>query len=556
MLFYAINGTGLGHLSRQLALMTQAKALCDILGVPTHFAVVTTSDASHVANDFLVYKLPSKSSAAALDVDRATFVADSKLFISNLVAGMRPDVLVMDTVPEGSFQEFAFCRSYAQKTAFVDRHKDEKQQASAMHSAHLKLYDRVLVPDDADAAARHPSSVALGSRCRFVGKVHNVRREDLMTPSQVRDAFAIEDGKKVLYVSAGGGGKTGGMLDVVIDALHARDDVHLLVGYGPLWTGPVRRGPNITPLTSPHVWRVFGGVHGALSAAGYNTYHELLAAQVPSVFYAQRRGMDRQDERVAHGVERGWHLGLMPSAFVDDVMPSTGDINAAVDKLFEEPTYAAVSSTLAKRDLDNGAFFGAVELLRLAASVPGCAVQAQSLDDVVALRSAFVGDDFSSAVQWLQAWERCAQDVSLVDDKRRERVDTADTDMRFAARMASSMRACLEHGVVEDDDDALDVLHAFASGVRVRDDVEERQLRDAWLTCADLWVEHLQVLPWLRAHVRRKDLRQVSMMLADGVDEEPSAVHMLSQMTPARVLTATTFLDEVAAAASSARESG
>lgn len=46
--------------------------------------------------------------------------------ISNIVAGTRPDLLVMDTQPQGAYQGFVFLRDYAKATLFIDRRKDRE----------------------------------------------------------------------------------------------------------------------------------------------------------------------------------------------------------------------------------------------------------------------------------------------------------------------------------------------------------------------------------------------------------------------------------------------
>ena len=63
LLFYAINGTGLGHLTRLLAVARSCRELLDALEQEADIRFLTSSEASEVVWDFPVYKLPSKTVA-------------------------------------------------------------------------------------------------------------------------------------------------------------------------------------------------------------------------------------------------------------------------------------------------------------------------------------------------------------------------------------------------------------------------------------------------------------------------------------------------------------
>jgi len=381
-LFYAINGTGLGHLSRLLAIAREARALVEALGLRPELSFLTTSEAPHAGRDFPVFKLPSKTVVARQGASAPRYVAQAKLMVSNVVAGLRPDLLVLDTAPEGAFQELVFLRDYARATAFVDRRKGASKAAAPTHQAHLRLYDRVLVPDEPEAAARYPIPAGLRERRRFVGRVSGLRPEDALPRDLVRAELGVAPGDRLVYVSAGGGGdpEAAAALGALIDALADQAGTVLLVGYGPLYEGPRVYRPNVIPLVAPNARRFFGGVDLAFSAAGYNSYQELLGAGVPTAFFAQAKGMDRQDLRVAEGVARGWHLDL------PDLDPAV--VRARAAELSDPARRDAIRAALADRAPATGALRAAVELLALHAGLPGSPVDRSALHLVAALRGA------------------------------------------------------------------------------------------------------------------------------------------------------------------------
>jgi predicted glycosyltransferase len=381
--FYGINGTGLGHYSRLLSIAREARELLHATGVGADFRFLTTSEAPQVAWDFPVWKLPSKTVVAGMDTDNADYAATSQLLVCNVVASMRPDVLVMDTLPQGSFGEFLQLRAFCRRSVFVNRHKSEAAAADPVHQAHLPLYDLILTPDVPEEAHRYVLPAPLSARNVFTGVVHGYRAEEAPPRQRVRDYFGVAAGQTVVYVSAGGGGDRHARAELaaLVDEVSAGPAHFVLVGYGPLYRGEKRYAPNVVPLAEPDVRRFFPGVDLAFSAAGYNAYQELLAAGVPTAFYAQVKGMDRQDERVAIGAARGWHRRL------DDFDALT--IRDEVAALKDPAVRAAVARALAERGTADGALASAVELLRLHAAIPSSAVDERALLAAAVMRAAW-----------------------------------------------------------------------------------------------------------------------------------------------------------------------
>jgi predicted glycosyltransferase len=357
VLFYAINGTGLGHLSRLLAIARPMRDLLEALGHLPDLRFLTTSEGSAAAHDFPVYKLPSKSAAGNLP--QAEFAASSKLLISHLVAQFSPHVLVTDTLAEGSYGEVSFLLSYVGAAVFVDRHKDAAVTSSEVYRRHVVLYQKVIVPDDLDSAARYP--VPRGTKQHFVGSIHGFRPAWATPPEQVRANFNVDPDHRLIYLSAGGGSDSREGLEHLIHALAQDPHNHLLVGYGPLHRGAAIYRRNVVPLFSAEARQMFPGVDAAVSAAGYNSYHELLAAKVPTLFYAQRKGMDRQDERIALGMQQGWH-GALDSDLLS-LQPET--LRARLEDILQGSKRASILQALNRRIEAQGALKAAVEILGL-----------------------------------------------------------------------------------------------------------------------------------------------------------------------------------------------
>jgi predicted glycosyltransferase len=406
-LFYGINGTGLGHISRLLNVAREARELLHAMGVLADFHFITTSEAPQIAWDFPVTKLPSKTVVAESDTPNAEFVAHSRFLISNIVGTVRPDILVMDTAPQGSFNEFLLLRDFCKRTTFINRHKDTAAANDALHQQLLPMYDLILTPDDAANAGRYVLPESIADRHEFTGAIHGYRAEAALAAEEFRNRFGSVDGRTVVYVSAGGGGDRSAETELrqLISTLSSDERLLVLVGYGPLYRGEKLYRTNVIPLTDTDNRTIFPHVDLAFSAAGYNTYHELLAAGVPTAFYAQTKGMDRQDERIALGAEQGWHLVLRECTH--DV------ILHKLSELMDDGVRHGIREALAKRDQGTGSIVAAEALLRLHATIKGSPVETDRLAATVALRTAWSAHwgrqrptvAFDDAVRCLAAWQ-------------------------------------------------------------------------------------------------------------------------------------------------------
>jgi UDP-N-acetylglucosamine--N-acetylmuramyl-(pentapeptide) pyrophosphoryl-undecaprenol N-acetylglucosamine transferase len=379
VVFYAINGRGLGHLTRLLAIARAARTLLEAADVPADLEIVTTSEASFIADDFPVYKLPSKTAVARAGAARDRYVQRAKLIVSNLVAAQSPDLLVLDTVPYGAFQEFSFLRSYARATAYVYRHLDARSAASDLVQRHLELFDRILIPDDEARAEGYPVPRGARRRVAFTGPVTGYEQAEAWDRARVRGYFGVEEGRRLVYVAAGGGGDGRDALEALVRAVAGDERNVVLAGYGPLHRGGCVYAKNVIPLLEGNVSRIFGGVDAAVSAAGFNSYEELLAARVPTLFFAQDKGLDRQDLRIERGLAGSLH-GVIPERADPEL------VRGRLDDLLEGELGARVREALSARPAPDGALRAAVELLGVCAGLEGSSLDRGVLHELAALR--------------------------------------------------------------------------------------------------------------------------------------------------------------------------
>ncbi len=371
---YAVNGSGVGHVQRLCAVNRWLRRYATFAGVRSQHWFLTTSEAdTWLFNEgFAAFKLPSKSIIEPAGIAKPQYLAMAKQWVWTALSVLRPDLLVVDTFPGGSFDELPPALDLCAKKALVLRPVRPEIGERPGFRALAGLYDRVIVPEDQDAA---PPPLAVPPL--RTGPIMLDERFEQVPRAEARRRLGVEGERFCLLVSGGGGGDPGvpALFDAVATAVGDDPQVHLLFAAGPLCRAPARRGPGRTWWTEAGLGQVLSGVDGAISAAGFNSAHELLHAGVPTAFVAQRKIADDQHARAESFARRGAALA------VDAVAPA--EVAALVARLRDPATARALSQAARKAVPRNAARDAAAALLELC--VPRSLVrQAQeTLDDAV-----------------------------------------------------------------------------------------------------------------------------------------------------------------------------
>lgn len=96
----------------------------------------------------------------------------------------------------------------------------------------------------------------------------------------------------------------------ILNVLKDRKDIHIVITKSPLAKGEEFSGDNITVVEKYPMIEYMPAFDCAISAAGYNTFHELLYAGVPTSFIPKKRGYDDQELMVIQAQEKNMCLHL------------------------------------------------------------------------------------------------------------------------------------------------------------------------------------------------------------------------------------------------------
>lgn len=334
---YAVNGSGIGHLVRLVAISRWIRRYAAHAGVRAEIYFLTSSEADSLLfhERFASFKLPSKTVVTEAGIDKLAYLALAKQWVWHSLGLLRPDLLVVDSFPRGSFGELLGALDLARARAFVYRPSKEGFAARADFQAMLPLYDCLLVPEaDGDV----PVPAAARDKLRHVGPIL-VRDAVEMTPRAAARAELGVGDRLAVYVSAGGGGDAGAErhLGEVARFLAGDPALHLVVGGGPLYRGRRLHGERVTWLDGRPAAELLGGVDVAVTAAGYNTWNELMHAGVPSLFVPQDKIADEQEARARRAEAAG----------AGRVLASLAELPAALAG-YRDPAARAAASTAAR----------------------------------------------------------------------------------------------------------------------------------------------------------------------------------------------------------------
>ena len=144
LLFYAVNGLGLGHVTRLLAIARAVRRQCP----DAQILFMTASEADDVIykEGFAALKVPSKNMRAAAGLRFPTYAKLVQTVTWNAVAAFSPAALVVDTFPAGGLHELLPLLRWEMRRVFVYRVQQPEKARDPFFQNTLGLYDLALIP--------------------------------------------------------------------------------------------------------------------------------------------------------------------------------------------------------------------------------------------------------------------------------------------------------------------------------------------------------------------------------------------------------------------------
>lgn len=311
VLNYAINGIGIGHVTRVKAVARWLKRLAPMSGVEIESFYITSSDVDRIIGDNQpIFKVPSPSVLRMNPGYQMSLRQAARDCVWSIMERTRPDLLIVDTVPAGSFDELLprlgfEAMSLCRKKLFIYRPSRLTELSRLKFEAMLPKYDLILIPEMETSDVLIPDGVRERTEC--CGPIISCDREDMLDRKSALEALKLTEYGLHVYVSVGGGGHRNAEARLLktCEILERVKDVQVIVGAGPLYQG--RRGVshNSVWLNSLDIASNLAAVDVAVSAAGYNSFNELMLAGVPTIFLPLDAAIDDQWKRAKRAEDVG-----------------------------------------------------------------------------------------------------------------------------------------------------------------------------------------------------------------------------------------------------------
>ncbi|HEY8466421.1 MAG TPA: glycosyltransferase [Solirubrobacterales bacterium] len=339
ILFVSSNGTGLGHLTRSMAIARRLREGFEPLFVSLSAAAPIVAE-----QGFEVEYIASHATPTAGSDWRWSRRLRARM--RAILRETRPSVVVFDGAHP--YQGFVDALAAASGAARVwSRRPMWLPGSNAGALGRERFFTHVLEPGEFAAEYDRGATVARRGEAHAVEPIVFCEDDELLPREQAERELGLEPGRTSVLVALGQGAEVRGAVARCLAALAGRGDVQVAALSSALAElEDVPEGVAHLRSTYP-MSRYLRAFDAAVSAAGYNAYHELIRFGVPTLYVPMERRTDDQAARARYAADAG--VGLAVSG------PDAPELEARLAELLDEGRRAELRERLATRRPKNGA---------------------------------------------------------------------------------------------------------------------------------------------------------------------------------------------------------
>lgn len=305
VLLVSSNGSGMGHLTRLVAMGRRAAADTDV-------HVLSMSSAVPLAADgLLAYQYVPSAGDLGISARRWNTVLHRRL--GEAVRRLGPDVVVFDgTYPYRAVAELG--ERFPRVRLVWSRRPMWRPGLGSRQLALTARFDLVLEPGE--LAASHDRGLTVGRpEALRVRPITLLDPDELLGPEDAREALGLEQGVPTALVTLGAGSwhDVDSELGAVVAGLRgAAPDAQVALVRPSIARSRSELGHGVRAVSAYPLSRYLRAFDVVLTAAGYNTFHEAVAFSRPSGFVGVPAQMDDQPQRARWAQEVGVGLDVRP----------------------------------------------------------------------------------------------------------------------------------------------------------------------------------------------------------------------------------------------------
>jgi UDP-N-acetylglucosamine:LPS N-acetylglucosamine transferase len=354
VMMFSQNGVGLGHVVRQLAISRHLSKHHDILFCSMSQAIDVID-----AYGYQVEYLPSHVYTGVEYVDWHPWARDQ---VEQMMDYYNVGAVVLDgSVPYLGLIEAVAPRSDV-RLVWIRRPMWRPTSESLLRIAQQRFFDLIVEPAELAAEVDKGPTVAHRDRCMCVDPIRLLDERELLTRKKAAEALGLDPTRPAALVQLGSGANRDivGLTDRILEAGGKFDGLQMVVAEWlnsaealDLWDG-------VPCLSGFPISRYFRAFDFSISAAGYNTFHEVLSYGLPTIFIGNpRKYMDDQGARADFAAHHG-------AAMVSSSAPR--DIGAALARFMNDDERRAIEKAARRLSKPNGAKAAAEAIRRIMAN--------------------------------------------------------------------------------------------------------------------------------------------------------------------------------------------
>lgn len=336
-----MNGDGLGHLTRALAV---ARRIASI-NPNAEIVFYTTSLAADVIkkNGFLYYYIPARERVPYY-VPAVEWESCIQSQLSAIINIHKPRAVVFDgAFPTTAILTPLICEEKVKKI-WLKREGDRSNMITL--NIYERYFDFILVPKEVGLEYdRTDGNKIFFSPILYIDKIESYKRK------QVRELLRVDEKKHLWYVQMGNeeSARYNEIISFLLSILLEDKNNIVLLGESIMSRSLNIKNERVITLRNYPNSVYFNAIDFAISAAGYNTFHELIFFKVPSIFIPNNKIL--KDDQVARA-KRGQELG------VGIALRDTLQLREAIHIL--ENSHEKIQENYEKLNFINGAYEVAV----------------------------------------------------------------------------------------------------------------------------------------------------------------------------------------------------
>ncbi len=340
VLFITINGVGMGHLTRMLAI---AKRCPD----PIEPVFLTMSQALKVVREqgFLAEYVPSRK---YLDCDLVRWNGYLRDEINEVIAFYDPAAILFDgNVP---YQGVIDAITANPDPWSIWSRRGMWRAGNATILERENFFDAVLEPGDLAEEYDHGMTTQYRSRSRRVMPIRLLDQREMLPRGEARRELGLNPEKPAVLIQLGAGNNFDYRTIHKTAYTHVTEQYQADVAVGEwlISDKPMDLPANVVKLPGYPFARYFNAFDLAISAVGYNSFHELIYAGVPTIL-VPNEAME-QDNQLARALYADRH-GLAKCVRAKEIY---GFIKS-IDEMFDPDRRRKMQQQLDKIEPANGA---------------------------------------------------------------------------------------------------------------------------------------------------------------------------------------------------------